>query len=601
MEATLFNLKVTYDSEVGLIILEGNDALDKNRSSRIRLVEVAQLHFLLNTIQDLIKNNIKSKIVKVPNAKICIKKYLDLEEKTELLTEEVNPISPRRIRSPSPESFIFRTRREKSLDSPERTVSKFIFKEENPEVSSTRREESFDLPSRFRTPPRITPRREEESFGLLFRSNSPTPIRSRVPPPPPPLPSRSKTPPAKGSSPVRASSLVRSKSPSPVRISSLRRPTSLVGEEEKCTIIPYKSKLENLPILLEGKTDTILGNPKDGIIFRVLSNSLIIEGNSNVYNFDRLLRVWRVENRVKILLFEGNMNIGNPFGLPDGRIIGAVHSENKSKLVILSHKTWKFEITSEEISGHGYASTFRLLDNCQIMAIVSGNVKIWDLNTLELKLSLSNYGEARDSDILPNGYIIVACHRKVEIWDPISNKLMQILQHSHVMSYSDRMGHVSHLKAISDDRFITATSPGVQIWNRRTHEKLTLMSSSGFGGFLLLGNGWLAACSSGYPKTKIKIWDIETGGIVKSLEMNIDIFKSKIVLLSSDQIGISSNNKIVLWNFKTNTSKVIYEGEYVIDFGIFQNNKIYVILGKEIYQPGRSMPDIRSIGVEIIS
>lgn len=586
MEGGIYSLKVTYDNKAQVITLEGIDALDKDGSTSIQVADVAQLHFLLTTIQELIKKNIKSKIVKVADAKSCIKNYLTLEGEPELSSKE-EPVSellfPKsRSGSASSEPFIFPTKRAKS------PIRSFIFREEkSPSEVSSRRKESFELPVRSKSPfSRKGNSREEKSFELPGRPKSSLPL-GRL----------------KSSSPTRV--LLHKVEDTPL---STKRPTNLA--EEECVIIPYKSRLESLPLILKGKINPILeGDFKETAIFRVLANDLIIEGDGIIFPFifTKLLRVWQVENKKKILVYEGSIDMGNPFGLPDGRIISSVRDEGKHKLAIFNPETGRTELNSKEIKFP--ADIFRLLHDCQIMAIVGGNVGIWYLDTLELKLFLSNANQASDFDILPNGYIIVACHYEVEIWDPISNKLIQYLRHSHVMSSSDRMGHETHLKAISDDKFITSTYPGIQTWNRSSGEKRLLEGASGTWGFLALNDKLIAARSSSnfipgtfnFADIKIKIWDIETGKIVSTFEREFDRFKTKLVLCSSEQIGIGSKNMVVLWNFKTNTSKVIYEGEYVIDFGVFQDNRIYVVIGKEIYYPRRSTPDIKFLGVKLIS
>lgn len=553
MEESIFSLKVTYDNKTQVITLEGIDALGKDGSSSIRIAEVAQLHFLLTTIQELIKNNIKSEIVKVPDAQSCINDYLQLETSMQI----VSPTS----RSSSFEPFIFRADRVAEISSKKN------------EVASPRNRSSSPGPFIFHTKksPEISPKKKE--------------VRSTSPSPQPFIFSK------RANSPVRSTTLVE-------------------DEEEECTIIPYKSRSNSLPLNIEGKIDIILESDfKEKSVYKVLSNNLIIEEIGPEFGPPRTVQIWQVEDRKKILQYEGNVNMSNPLGLPNGKIFGSIndYKQGKYNLVIFNPKTGKSELTSEEYDNSAYA--FRLINNCQIIGIIGGNVAIWNLNTLKLSLLLSNQKQARDFDILPDGYILVAAHYGVQIWDSVSNNIIQKLDHTHVMSYSDRREHELYLKSISNDKFITSTTPGIQIWTRSNGEKLPLIGTSGIWGFLVLNNKWIAARSksdyipatSKFSDSKIKIWDIETGEVVSTLDSDIDEFKTKLVLCSSEQIGVSSNNKIILWNFKTNTSKIIYEGEYIIDFGVFQDDKIYIILGKEIYYKGRSTPDIKFTGIKIIS
>jgi WD40 repeat protein len=310
---------------------------------------------------------------------------------------------------------------------------------------------------------------------------------------------------------------------------------------------------------------------------QVLTNGLIIYGEKGSHSvITNIFKVWKIKSGEKVLLFEGNVRILSPYGLPNDEIIGIIqNSFDKDRIGIFNPKTGETRLSSDTVPCC-LGAKFYLLNATQVMVGYFNVFEIWNLQTLKLEHSLRK--ETTRWNIFPNGKIVIITDDyKVEVWDPFLGVLEQ--------SFGKEL-YATEIYIISNDLFVTSGLYKVHIWDRRTGTNICLEGKHHFDYICVIDSQRIACYQDG--SKKLKIFDITTGTVVLTLEVP-DLGRNSMKLLSKSQIAMAAGKTLSILDFETGTLSLAYVSEFPIDnFGFFQETSLYLSSGeRKRYEPAK--------------
>ncbi|MDB9315488.1 serine/threonine protein kinase [Spirulina sp. CS-785/01] len=187
--------------------------------------------------------------------------------------------------------------------------------------------------------------------------------------------------------------------------------------------------------------------------------------------------------------------------------------------------------------------------NWLISASADKTLKIWDINTGELKKTLDGHTSFVDEVVIsPDGgtLVSISADKTVRIWDFPAGTARHVLEgHS---------GFIHSVAIASDGQTLVTGSADktIQVWNLDTGENLyTLTGHSGFVNAVKISadSQILASCSN--DKT-IKIWNLATGEALRTIEGHEGFVND--LAISSDGtllVSASADHTVRLWQVET--------------------------------------------------
>lgn len=321
----------------------------------------------------------------------------------------------------------------------------------------------------------------------------------------------------------------------------------------------------------ENKNVTLRSNPekKDFVIeadegyrptLEVLANDLIIS-RSGEHPFEKITKVWRINSKTAEVLFDGNIHMTFPFGLPNGIIIGSQWTADGYKIIAFNPKTGTFE--SSLISCIHPILQCELFEG-KLITLISSRVEVWDFNTLELEHHLST--NAHDFIRMGSNILVNTRGKTIEIWNPITGGIEANREFGHIS------GEIYNITP--EICIVNHKNNAMEIWYRHTGKKTRLGSCSYFPTLFILNATQVVSCDQ---NGIVKIYNLDTNKINSGFH---DLPPGSYVkLLCDGRIGIRSDNKFLLWNIKADRCGVVCEEtEPIADFGSFQDGRIYFLL-----------------------
>ncbi|MEM7125695.1 MAG: NB-ARC domain-containing protein [Chloroflexota bacterium] len=318
---------------------------------------------------------------------------------------------------------------------------------------------------------------------------------------------------------------------------------------------------------LEGHTDGVSN------LLLTPDNRLVSCCGSGYGNSDSSVKVWDIEKVVLLHSLEGHTDaVSNLLLTATGLLISSCRSNNDSS--DSSIKVWNIEkgVLLHSLEGHTdgvsnllLTATGLLISSCRSNNDSSdSSVKVWDIEKGALLHSLEGHTDGVSNLLLTaTGLLISSCRSNndssdssIKVWDIEKGALLHSLE-----------GHTDgadNLLLTSDGRLIssctTSTShlsyfsdPSIKVWD--IEEGVLLHSleghTDGVDKLQLTPDGRLISCCR-YSDPSIKVWDIEQGAMLRSLEGHTDIVSH--LLLTSDSRLISSGGgrdpSIKVWDIE---------------------------------------------------
>jgi len=153
-----------------------------------------------------------------------------------------------------------------------------------------------------------------------------------------------------------------------------------------------------------------------------------------------------------------------------------------------------------------------------------------------------------------NGYVASASiDSTINVWDPNTwRSIRHYKNHTQIVYGLDQI-HNDTIVSVSRDRTI-------HVWSISTGETLKIINTT-FWGFSvkLLSNG-LIACGLASNNSNLMIYNYSSGELVNSLNGHNDSVESIEVLNEQFIASGSLDEKVIIWDLKTNLSKLIFTG-----------------------------------------
>ena len=183
-------------------------------------------------------------------------------------------------------------------------------------------------------------------------------------------------------------------------------------------------------------------------------------------------------------------------------------------------------------------------NNKFISASVDYTIKIWDLITYECLNTITNESQVHSLCLLPNNETAFGCRDgSIQIWNLNSlNKVKSFEAHNYWISYLLLLADKTKLISCSGEKDIK-----IKIWHLETFECVKVLDghSSDINCIELNSNDNLLSCSE---DRTIKLWQIETGQLLKSIKF--DQIVNNIKSLNQDLISIAlENGNIQIYNY----------------------------------------------------
>ena len=322
----------------------------------------------------------------------------------------------------------------------------------------------------------------------------------------------------------------------------------------------------------ENKDDmpTIKGDVGSSTKIQVLANDLIIT-KSGEYPLEVISRVWFMEGRKPIIIYEGYISMIMPCGLPENIIIGSkITFDNRYALVVFNPKTEELR-SSWIYQSHPFIK-FKLVDENLLVVLKANHVEVWDFIKLDFKYYLCT--QATDFKLLSDGNIIANTGKSLEVWNPHTGDMKINMEFSYL---------IADIVCLTDNISITTNIMNTEIRCRRTGHTINLGEYSYYNDIFTLNNSQVFTRDI---KGIVRIYDLK--------EFTVDIRPyneylhcvNKVKLLTSSSILIATDIRLIVWNVFTNDFNIIFEcTEHIIEFGTFQDGRIYVIVKGMRFSP----------------
>ena len=309
------------------------------------------------------------------------------------------------------------------------------------------------------------------------------------------------------------------------------------------------------------------------------------------------IQVWDIQRKELIISLKGHGNRFKGLNLPTS----LAPSRNILAIPGFGHNIDLWDTESGEIMGElqGHNSTIQYLDfdsnDTLISADTKGTVKLWDINSLQVKttMQVNIIDGASSIDLSPDKSLLATGRRfnnkAIKLWDTKSGELVTTLEgytggiiglgfHPNgnilVSNSSDgtaRLWDVAsgQIKTVLKDHFVLDFSPDgnmlviwdkarvIKLWDLNTEKVITTLQEhsdvvccakfSPDGSTLALGG-----------KDKyVKLWDVASGEIITSLEGSINGNRSLTFSANGKYlVGSSDDGTVRLWNVEQWTGNV---------------------------------------------
>lgn len=195
----------------------------------------------------------------------------------------------------------------------------------------------------------------------------------------------------------------------------------------------------------------ILGRPRE--VSRVDAVAVLPDGRV-VAALWGALAVWDVETAKPVLAFDAEHAISALAVLPDGRVVAA----SGRNLAVWDLDAGKPVLTVEE-PHDAFVQAVAVLPGGEVVsASFDGTLRVWDLASGRVRLTLGPSRETHAVEVLPDGRVVSASHRDLLVWDLEAGKAVLRLE-GHAKS-------VSSLAALADGRVVsTSDDLTLRLWD----------------------------------------------------------------------------------------------------------------------------------------
>lgn len=232
-------------------------------------------------------------------------------------------------------------------------------------------------------------------------------------------------------------------------------------------------------------------------------------------------------------------NINDATMTPDGSYVLTAHEDGTIRV-------WDANCQNclKVIKDHGNLDCIRITPDCKWLVSTTRStdktIRIWDLNTGFCKVLKGHTERISSIDLNPDGKIIVSgsYDGTVRVWDRETGGCLKVLE-----------GHNSRVICVSIDaegrRVLSGSQDGIiRLWN---------VESSGYRSSLKRHNASVSSVSISFnggkalsnTKTELFLWDLTTGGSVKTLEC-CEPSKARILISSEFRDPVLIGNGDVL-------------------------------------------------------
>ena len=203
--------------------------------------------------------------------------------------------------------------------------------------------------------------------------------------------------------------------------------------------------------------------------------------------------------------------------------------EFSNKLITASFdksiKIWDLETGEclKTLNDHKHCVTSILIipNNKFITGYVDGIIKIWDLNSFVCLNTLRNTASVYALCQISDNQIAFGCHNgSITIFD--LNSL------ANVKSIKAHQSHIRYLLSFDKTRLISSSEDEIKIWSLETYECINILEghTDMVRNFDFTSDGFLVSCSRDQT---IKLWQIETGKMLKSIKSDSSVFCVKVL------------------------------------------------------------------------
>ena len=193
-------------------------------------------------------------------------------------------------------------------------------------------------------------------------------------------------------------------------------------------------------------------------------------------------------------------------------------------------------------------------------------MKVFDYNYGLIKSFQAHYGGVSCIKQIPyNVYVVTSeRHGEVKVWDPTDNiwSLVRVYKNHTYGVYSIEYINTDIIATGGDDRTI-------KIWSINTGQTIRVINTKGYARFLLLfPNGFHLAVNQYFYSNNIDIYDINTGGLIRTIPaQNNEHYPSILKLIGNDLLVIGRfgvrnllTGYLEVFNLTTNTTKFVLQG-----------------------------------------
>lgn len=287
---------------------------------------------------------------------------------------------------------------------------------------------------------------------------------------------------------------------------------------------------------------------------RVYSTALSPDGTQMVSgSLDKTIKLWDVSTGIEIRTFIGHTERINSVAFsPDGTKIISCSGDGTIKLwdVTTGNIIKTFICDKYGVTPYAFSP-----DNTKIIYGFDKTIKLWDIATgKEIKTYEGHTGNITSIAFSPDGTQIVSCSRDetIKLWDVASG--------NEIKAYKGNKDKVYYLSFSSDGINIISSSAGntfkfrnVYSGKEKTFKEYSLKSA-------VLSSDGTKIISGSMDKT-IKLWDIETGHLIKTFKEHANPVTS---------ISKSSDEKKLLFNTKSR-NKIFWDVEKGLDIKTYEN------------------------------
>ncbi len=333
--------------------------------------------------------------------------------------------------------------------------------------------------------------------------------------------------------------------------------TIIITPDKKYMIFGDGNKIKLFDMKTKSIVYTFFGHRENIASMAVTSNGKYIVSGCN----QGVIKLWDISKKTIVETFKGHDNPVSALAVtPNGRYIASASEDNT--IMLWSIKTKKLVCAFE---GHtNYISSLIFTSDGKFM--ISGSwdktIRYWDLKTKKLKGTLKGHTDWINSVVITadDKYVVSASNDStIKLWD-INKKTRRLIQ-----TFEGHAEGVNTVTITPDDKYIVSAGEDntIKLWdtNKKTaietfkgscSEPVSIIAVTPDGKYILSASDW------SHEKEIINLWNINTGTLVRKFKLSY----IKFIEISYDGKYIICTDDTAIKIYDINTGVIIKEFEF---------------------------------------